>query len=1195
MSIKKDVIAMLSNVVINVISNDVSDEKMNIIEKIDVCFFKTKIKKRINGFCKGKDGSVLTSGQFQIFIKYHNPFERIYEHIMGCNTDGLSKDELIKKLVEETKSTCNNSEFRISVCDESILKELFSFVYSEYGEYCKKRLTINEKYMVANISNHQDEQTKKIIDEIGDIKALVSGSNVLINSEDIIKVYDILNSEVKNGNLEKVHDILTILNEKNRDIDLAIRIEMALVSDYVCLDLNIMDAWRQIKSKYISDDVARYLILYWFSEKDRLSQLASSISNDSLKNIIQDVCDDRRESFINIESKKTNHANTFNYSLVNQYNDEKWLVSRICVIWICENAALNIHEVIRLLLHNNLSFVEELFVLEKEQEAILTTMSQKEIKSDRMKELKSVLLEIKPKIVHGNKWIKEKFYELLLRSLIILDEDYKEILYEIPGNIKRNTKISSLILQCQINQDDVSEEEIFEYCEEKEEYWLYNNFLVRMCKKPEKIQQSLEKHNSVLKKDISLFLMYIQAVRINNGKQEACRIMNIYKEYYVDDIEYWIEIIKLADDKKTELYNTYRKWNNEELKYINLNSEIEFAELLANYGMNKEAMQIIQKMETLGKTSSLMLKVKARILVEDQPICAFNILQEIFDEYSRDLFVVDTSIVLALNIKREIPQKVVEAAIDIGTSRLFMLVSIVYSRKNKKTDAKYYMTKALLRNDENSLDVYCNYFMLNLKFSDDSVREINGVEEDTAVFLTKKSGEQNVYCIYSDNVLPESPYNWENATHIYRDEAITYGIVRRKIGDMVSINGEEYTISDVMPVECYLIRVCVSKLAESNLIQQVSIDTQADGNINIEHLTNELKKYLPEDKKTFDCLENYKDLSNWPLPFYVLQRSVRFNATQLLISFMKDKNIIIRELYGVDYVDGGPYILSFASVIILCMLGIRAQYLCDKKVIIPSSLKITLLDMCMEIIEENDKDNVSALGVLDDQLYMNITTEEEKVQYMKEATALKQFVIKLDSCDNNSEFQGINDDRIDMLDTFGISDYDALALAQSMNGIVVAGEVTIMSLIQMYETNVKGVGILNFLIGIGMELFDLLDCMKKMVEYRFLITLTTESIFYILSEYDNLENIDMKEKCMEKWIDYLSTAESMEADYKNIFMQNMGRVYQTAMEHKIDVLNPIWRNFVFFFIKYNNIRIEVRIGEDGNYEVITHKLEEINK
>lgn len=252
----------------------------------------------------------------------------------------------------------------------------------------------------------------------------------------------------------------------------------------------------------------------------------------------------------------------------------------------------------------------------------------------------------------------------------------------------------------------------------------------------------------------------------------------------------------------------------------------------------------------------------------------------------------------------------------------------------------------------------------------------------------------------------------------------------------------------------------------------------------------------------------------------------------------------------------------------LYMIGVKPEFLKERQVFVPESMRNTILTMCTDIINENDKEHVSSLGVKEKRLYMNVVSESEKVQILGEAAALKNFVSQLNTWSNNREFCGVQDEERDWLDVFGISDYDALALAQGKKAVIVTGEVTIQSLIQEIKLNISGTGILNFLVALKMDVYVLLDCIEQMIKYRFEITMTEKCLRYIIDEYSKLENQELKEDFMCKWIDCLTLVESMGDEYKEVYAQNMMRVCQDIIREEYEVLNLVWRNYFSLCVKY---------------------------
>ena len=53
--------------------------------------------------------------------------------------------------------------------------------------------------------------------------------------------------------------------------------------------------------------------------------------------------------------------------------------------------------------------------------------------------------------------------------------------------------------------------------------------------------------------------------------------------------------------------------------------------------------------------------------------------------------------------------------------------------------------------------------------------------------------------------------------------------------------------------------------------------------------------------------------------------------------------------------------MSFAAVIMLYMIGVKPEFLKERQVFVPESMRNTILTMCTDIINENDKEHVSIL------------------------------------------------------------------------------------------------------------------------------------------------------------------------------------------------------------------------------------------
>ena len=97
-------------------------------------------------------------------------------------------------------------------------------------------------------------------------------------------------------------------------------------------------------------------------------------------------------------------------------------------------------------------------------------------------------------------------------------------------------------------------------------------------------------------------------------------------------------------------------------------------------------------------------------------------------------------------------------------------------------------------------------------------------------------------------------------------------------------------------------------------------------------------------------------------------------------------------------------------MIMLYMIGVKPEFLKERQVFVPESMRNTILTMCTDIINENDKEHVSSLGVREKRLYMNVVSESEKVQILGEAAALKNCVSQLNTCQDiiREEYEVLN-------------------------------------------------------------------------------------------------------------------------------------------------------------------------------------------
>lgn len=222
---------------------------------------------------------------------------------------------------------------------------------------------------------------------------------------------------------------------------------------------------------------------------------------------------------------------------------------------------------------------------------------------------------------------------------------------------------------------------------------------------------------------------------------------------------------------------------------------------------------------------------------------------------------------------------------------------------------------------------------------DNTIVEIKSVDKDTAVFLKEIDTESTmIYCIYRDKVLPEKPYEWKSAIHIYKEYAIKLGLFRKKVGECIEIGQSKYEITEIMPIDCFLVRKCVTRMIECGLAKSFYMDQNLDKVQN----QNKFIEWIQENikpQKEFDWLEYYKDFSQMPTTLYSLYKCTKLTYEQFVLAMLKEKSVVIRNMLKEDSEkESRGYVLSFSAMIILYKLGVSTKKLNENGVVIPASI-----------------------------------------------------------------------------------------------------------------------------------------------------------------------------------------------------------------------------------------------------------------
>lgn len=1134
------------NIIINVISSEIFDCKPKLVQKIKLSIFKKKLYVFINKFFEKNDGTIITTGKIEYFLQYYNVIQHALDIALNIDGKNWGEKEYIENLLFKFKNSDNKPEINLNPNDESVLKEFFCGIYKQIDNYIASSLSVEAKHIISK----QRSEIRKLTEEIRlgkkEIIDLINQKDQISNADIAFNIFEVLKKKIFTGELEVVNNLLPLLKGKNEDINNGVEIILSSFSDYDLVG-NKIEQLSKIKNLKIRIEVEKILILEFFNDFNKLDELKKKCKTEHLCQIIDSIKNNKKDDFYKLEITKKEHIVYYNYTITDKFYSELWLIKRITLKFIEKENSAGIENIIETLLSDDKTFIDELLILEKEQiVTLIKSQRRDETMLSQMKELRDFLNNNKNKYVHSQKHVQIKFYELLTCSEVLIGESDLDLMFEeLPDFTKNNFKIQAYKYLYEINRKKVDEDLLIDFCLRSGEYWLLNNYFIKYDCSPESIINILSANISFLKNDFLLFLIYVESVRLHRSAEDSKKIMDEYKEKYDKYLDFWLQLYcsENSSDAANSLKTIIDKWNNDEIASYLPSTTLKFAEILIKNRYYDIANSLINTYDTMFKPNAISIRIRGEILFfHGKEIAARELFINNFSYYERDARVIEMIIVISMNHLKEIPDKVIESAINIGTGKLLMLCALIYNSKKEYSKAKILIMKALIKSPDSS--DFCDCYLkmhLDNPTTNSPTKEL--VEEDSAVYLFNKTKRIDcVYCIYSNHLLPSSPYEWEKTVHIYRDEAIKLGLLGKKRSDTVIIDEIEYEVSDILSLDCYFFRLCLNKMTETGYIKTFSIKTDGDKLTNLE----EFKKWIVdnnENDNTFEQLiNNYNDLSCFPMPMHIIQSSTRLNYSELILAFIKDKHIIYREILSPQVKQTEGYILSYSSLFVLYKLGIDTSVLIDNHVFISHSTLEMVTNDTDSIIKTNQKEHATTIGVVKNDLFIQESTSDEKQCKMKEAVNIKEYVEKLSCIDNIVDLTIKWSDNVKIKDVLGICDYDAISIAASKKFTLVTAEAHLTAMSQNEELMINTIGIIDFLCEINIPILELLGIMKKMVEYRFMITLTEHSFFHLLKQYSNSDP-KTQDEIINAWKLYLNTAYTFDNKYKEIFKQCVSTVY----------------------------------------------------
>lgn len=1179
------IINLIESIIINLFSSQLYDGKMTFCERIRLKYFRKKLLKWIRKYIIQHDGTVLTTGDFEIFLQYHQPIENIFKQI-SSGTGVVSKEMFINEQVELFYRVQNHKEKNGSDTGD-ILKGFFMHVYDEIDLFFVKNLSQNEKYIIArtNMGNQQIIDTlkkskKEIHNDLTDIKKVLQENLQICDPELVWSIYQSISSLILNGKISEVLQIYPLLMGKSKDLESSISYLLSLFSDNNSFYTDFCTIQNDIIDNRIYDHICRISIYInkWRNKNVNLNKVSSR--NLDLKHIVQSLLDGKQDDFYTIEKSEKDGITCFMYNVGNNYPNEQWLVNRICLLDIVKQPLFNIPENIKQLIEDSNNIVDKLIFLETR---ITELYNRLEIDSKLANELYNDAYELVKISEYLAKDIKVIIYEMLLRSARIVSIEQAEKASEmIPKNLQEVKNIQFLLIQVKIEKNTIDCDEVINICMKHGEYWLFSNYLIEhVDNHPLEMKRLIEKYKFIIELEPHVFLIYVYLVNKLDGQRMALELFNEYKKKYGEFVEFWINKlrIKFIDEEFDIMITEYKKGN---LKYLTNEGSVELVKFLIQNKLYENALEIINKHEITGNIRHDFFRLKAIALYNtNHEIESLSVFTKLFEDGNHSEGIVYYILALSCNNRREVPFEVLMCAEQSENPQILMLAANVFVIENNVEKAFKMNLKAMLRTTDYQSDVFNQYIGIEISENQFEKTIINSTDIDTVVQLLDLNDEtkKSMYAIHSLDLLPEEPYVWGNAIHIYKETAIMYGLLRKKKGDIVVIDSHSYKIEEILPLKAYFFRFSMEKVVANGKAKMVSVPTTKNDRIDVQKFVQVLKEEIGDNENQYVWLEQYKDLNKLPVPFFFCKNFVRATYFQLVSLMLVDKTILYRE--SVDNIPQqyGNYIFSYAALVILYKLG--WSYSSDKsKYAIPSTMKKEIFAEVEEIIRENTKDHVTFMEVRNEQLYFVESTENEKDQSMKEAVEFKRYSEKYTTLDNDSDLHLDNDSHSIIKEMLGISDYDSIIIAKNNGRILVTAEEIVSRICHMPEINVPTNGIANFLAKETNDIDKLLMYVRKMVEYKCTVPFTIHTINRILDFFEEA-NQEEKKSIIEQWSEILQLPIEDE-QYKSVMIACIQNCL-AYLNSEEDRLTPIGKSLLFFWLKYTRQKILVNRNENGEF------------
>ena len=1146
------------------------------LDKYRLNKFLNELKKDISKFCEENESLYTNSSAFDYFARSTDFLRRVVERSIAIKLEKSNK-EFLRDEIQRARKIANAEEISFSNSEERVIKNLYHLITDRVGSYYRNKLSVEQRSAVSlcldqltELKEMVNANHKEDCKNHREILAAIKDGGKIDNTKAAL-IADLLSKELFEGRFQEFDSLAIAVKDKSDDLLLFYECLSQIFRSEMCLEA--IKRIADISDIRIRDIAVRAALPILLFRDEPIDDLLATITTDSLRNIANSLIEGDNNRIYTEKITFEGGLEVHNFVLNKKWvYEEESLIKQLVILALSRRQIRNIHLAMEEVGKEKQNWFTNILIADKKIENLIL--------DNNSQELIDVINQIlQYKIIYDGlcKKLRGFYYSVLVKAYLVMNKTDEAEQY-VPEDLMQERPISDYVYAIKIEKRQVGLTEVYDYSVRNETYWLLNNYFV-LHKNMKELIDFCREHEEIFEKDWSLFFMYQGALKVLGLDDERRFQLKKHTNELNNVYEYWNELLDLFDSKENRKLFVEACSDGKMTCMFN-NSKYLLIERLINFHEYSLAEEYVVKYEKIGEEGFNIKKYKAIILQgKKNDVEALKWYREAFEDNSADEFVIDSLITLSLVNKRKVSKEVVDAAIKADTSRLHMLAAACYLNDGDISRAENENIRAILMSGEGYSPAFGQYINISTSKQNNEVIKITRIEAATAACCKKSDDSQRWLCVYQDCLLPSSPYIWNGDYHVDIDDAARLRYLRKNVGDKIIIDNSSYVITKIMPLDCYLFRTCMAKMAQNGFAKEVAIPVR-NGKMDVSVFTEMISQNTPDERHSVDWLEQYNNIQDIPLPLYTYKEFTRLTYFQFVDSIFSSTDYFVRQIVHEAKV-AEKYIISFSALVVLYKIGYPAEKIREAGgAIMESALVQADLDAA-EVIKKYNRDTVASVGVFDGKLFCNEVDGVGKEYWLKEAGEFKKYCKAIASVKSDQDLSGDFFSDFDSKELFGICDYDAIAFVQHHEEYsLVTIEAILASLSQNELVNLNIISVSDWLVEQKIAVEELIGYLKVLLNGGCLISVTKNVIRYISCEVLKKDS-ESKKRIYWMWNDLLGSIDKYPNKQKTVFIQAMSEILVSFDNEARNIDKGIFQILTKNILLLRKQKIEAFSDEEG--------------